>query len=57
LPHELVTGIEANSISSRWTDSSLRNVRACVGIVGYADLRLGEAAKPVLEAQIGAGGG
>jgi predicted TIM-barrel fold metal-dependent hydrolase len=31
--------------------------RACAGIVGFVDLRLGEAAAPVLEAQIAAGGG
>lgn len=33
------------------------DVRACAGIVGHADLRLGEAVGPVLDAHVQAGGG
>src|SRR3546814_3210256 len=31
--------------------------RVCAGIVGHADLRLGAAVRPVLEAHVAAGGG
>ena len=33
------------------------DVRACAGIVGHADLKLGDAVREVLEAHIAAGGG
>lgn len=49
---EFVAGVAAMSASSQYGKT-----RICEGIVGYADLNLGAAARPVLEAQIKAGGG
>jgi predicted TIM-barrel fold metal-dependent hydrolase len=50
---EFVNGVAAMSASGRYG-----KLRACAGIVGYADLqRLGAGVDPVLEAQIRAGGG
>jgi L-fuconolactonase len=49
---EFVNGIAAMSASGGYGD-----IRACAGIVGYADLTLGEDVKPVLEAHIAAGNG
>ena len=49
---EFVNGVAAMSASGTYGD-----FRACAGIVGKADLLLGEAVKPVLEAHIQAGGG
>ena len=46
---EFVQGIAAESASGRYGD-----LRAAAGIVGTADLRLGERVAPVLEAQIAA---
>src|SRR5881396_1420526 len=46
---EFVQGIAAESASGRYGD-----LRAAVGIVGTADLRLGDRVVPVLEAQIAA---
>ncbi len=50
--NEFVNGIAAMSASGRYGKS-----RLCAGIVGHADLMLGDKAKPVLEALIAAGGG
>jgi predicted TIM-barrel fold metal-dependent hydrolase len=49
---EFVNGVAAMSASGGYGES-----RACAGIVGHADLNLGERVRPVLEAHIGAGGG
>lgn len=48
---EYVNGAAAASASGMFGDS-----RVCAGIVGYADLRLGAAVAPVLEAHMRAGG-
>ena len=49
---EFVNGVAAMSASGVYGP-----MRACAGIVGRADLLLGDAVKPVLEAHIAAGGG
>ena len=49
---EFVNGIAAMSASGRYGKA-----RLCAGIVGHADLMLGDAARPVLEALIAAGNG
>lgn len=49
---EFVNGVAAMSASGLYGD-----LRACAGIVGKADLMLGDAVTPVLEAHIHAGGG
>jgi len=49
---EFVNGVAAMSASGLYGD-----MRACAGIVGKADLLLGDAVQPVLEAHIRAGGG
>jgi predicted TIM-barrel fold metal-dependent hydrolase len=49
---EFVNGVAAMSASGVYG-----RARACAGIVGHVDLMLGEAARPVLEAQIHAGNG
>ena len=49
---EFVNGIAAMSASGVYGD-----MRACAGIVGHADLLLGEAVTEVLEAHVQAGGG
>ncbi len=49
---EFVNGIAAMSASGRYGPS-----RVAAGIVGFADLTLGDAVAPVLEAQVAAGGG
>jgi L-fuconolactonase len=49
---EFVNGIAAMSASGHYGAA-----RLCAGIVGFADLTLGARVAPVLEAQIGAGGG
>jgi L-fuconolactonase len=49
---EFVNGVAAMSASGTYGD-----VRACAGIVGHADLRLGDAVTEVLEAHLQAGGG
>ena len=49
---EFVNGVAAMSASGTYGE-----MRACAGIVGKADLLLGDAVKPVLEAHIKAGGG
>ena len=49
---EFINGIAAMSASGRYGKS-----RLCAGIVGHADLRLGDRVQPVLEALIAAGNG
>jgi predicted TIM-barrel fold metal-dependent hydrolase len=49
---EFVNGVAAMSASGIYGP-----IRACAGIVGHADLTLGAAVEPVLEAHIRAGGG
>jgi len=49
---EFVNGVAAMAASGTFGD-----VRACAGIVGNVDLRLGDTVEPVLEAHIRAGGG
>jgi L-fuconolactonase len=49
---EFVNGVAAMSASGLYGE-----MRACAGIVGKADLLLGDAAAPVLEAHLKAGGG
>lgn len=49
---EFLNGAAAISASGNYGDA-----RLCAGIVGHADLRLGDAVKSVLEAHIRAGGG
>ena len=49
---EFVNGVAAMSASGLYGPS-----RACAGIVGHADLKLGPAVKAVLEAETAAGGG
>src|SRR5262245_44852122 len=49
---EFVNGISAMSASGRYGKS-----RLCAGIIGHADLTLGDRARPVLEALIAAGNG
>ncbi|HEY5289719.1 MAG TPA: amidohydrolase family protein, partial [Caulobacteraceae bacterium] len=49
---EFVNGVAAMSASGVYGE-----VRACAGIVGHADLKLGAAVREVLEAHIAAGGG
>ena len=49
---EFVNGVAAMSASGQYGAT-----RACAGIVGFADLMLGDAVRPVLEAHLGAGGG
>jgi predicted TIM-barrel fold metal-dependent hydrolase len=49
---EFVAGVAAMSESGIYGPT-----RVCAGIVGHADLRLGEGVRPVLEAHVAAGGG
>jgi predicted TIM-barrel fold metal-dependent hydrolase len=49
---EFVAGVAAMSASGIYGEA-----RACASIVGHADLMLGEAVTPVLEAHLAAGGG
>jgi predicted TIM-barrel fold metal-dependent hydrolase len=49
---EFVNGVAAMSASGVYGE-----VRACAGIVGHADLKLGAAVREVLEAHVAAGGG
>ena len=49
---EFVTGVAAQSASGQYG-----RLRACAGIVGMADLMLGDAVAPVLEAHLRAAGG
>lgn len=47
----------ANGIAAMTESGSYGHLRACAGIVAFADLLLGDGAAPVLEAQIAAGNG
>jgi len=47
----------ANGVAAMAASGLYGNTRVCAGIVGYADLMLGAAVEPVLEAMIMAGGG
>ena len=49
---EFVNGVAAMAASRLYGD-----MRACAGIVGHADLALGDAVAPVLDAHLAAGGG
>src|SRR5436309_6492326 len=49
---EFANGVAAMSASGGYGGAAI-----CAGIVGHANLLLGEAARPVLEAEIAAGGG
>ncbi|MBS7811688.1 amidohydrolase family protein [Roseococcus sp. XZZS9] len=46
----------ANGVAAMCASGGYGKVQVCAGIVGFADLRLGEAVKPVLEAHLRAGG-
>ena len=46
----------ANGVAAMCASGAYGPVRACAGIVGAADLRLGDAVRPVLEAHLRAGG-
>ena len=45
----------ANGVAAMCASGSYGDIRVCAGIVGFADLTLGEAVRPVLEAHIRAG--
>jgi predicted TIM-barrel fold metal-dependent hydrolase len=47
----------ANGIAAMCASGTYGDIRVCAGIVGFADLRLGDAVRPVLEAHVAAGGG
>ncbi len=47
----------ANGIAAMSASGAYGPVRVCAGIVGFADLRLGDAVRPVLEAHLAAAGG
>jgi predicted TIM-barrel fold metal-dependent hydrolase len=47
----------ANGVAAMCASGGYGQVRVCAGIVGFADLRLGDAVRPVLEAHVTAGGG
>jgi predicted TIM-barrel fold metal-dependent hydrolase len=47
----------ANRIASQSASGSYGEARICAGIVGYADLLLGDMVRPVLEAHVRAAGG
>ncbi len=47
----------ANGVAAMCASGIYGEVRVCAGIVGHADLTLGDAVRPVLEAHIAAGGG
>jgi L-fuconolactonase len=47
----------ANGVAAVCASGTYGNLRACAGIVGYADLLRGDAVQPVLEAHISAAGG
>jgi len=47
----------ANGVAAMSASGVYGKPRACAGIVGFADLRLGEEARPVLDALVHAGGG
>src|SRR5207248_9079568 len=47
----------ANGVAAGSASAGFGNTQVCAGIVAYADLMLGAAVEPVLEAMIAAGGG
>ncbi|MBS0530485.1 MAG: amidohydrolase [Proteobacteria bacterium] len=47
----------ANGVAAMSASGGYGPAKICAGIVGHVDLRLGDAAKPVLEAEIAAGNG
>jgi L-fuconolactonase len=47
----------ASEIATRSVSGGRHDVQVCAGIIGYADLKLGDRVRPVLEAHLGAGGG
>ena len=47
----------ANGVAAMCASGIYGDVRVCAGIVGHANLALGAAVRPVLEAHIAAGGG
>lgn len=47
----------ANGVAAMCDSGAYGSVRLCAGIVGFADLRLADALRPVLEAHIAAAGG
>jgi L-fuconolactonase len=47
----------ANGVAAMCASATYGDVRVCAAIVGFADLRLGDAVRPVLEAHIAAAGG
>ena len=57
-PMRVVGEVEfANGVAAMYASGRFGPMRACTGIVGYAELMLGGAVRDVLEAQIAAGGG
>ena len=56
-PDELLPVGETEFVATVAAASEARTFRACAGIVGHADCRLGEAIEPVLQAHVAAGGG
>lgn len=47
----------ANGVAAMFASGGYGKARACAAIVGYVDLHLGDAVRPVLEAHIAAAGG
>ncbi len=57
-PMKVVGEVEfANGVAAMYASGRFGPMRACAGIVGYAELMLGGAVRDVLEAQIATGGG
>ncbi len=57
-PMKVVGEVEfANGVAAKYASGRFGSMRACAGIVGYAELTLGSAVREVLQAQIAAGGG
>ena len=57
-PMKVVGEVEfAGGVAAMYASGRFGNIRACAGIVGYAELMLGAAVRDVLEAQIAAGSG
>jgi L-fuconolactonase len=56
-PHDMRPVGETEFVASIARDSESLSFRACAGIVGHADCRLGDRIEPVLQAHVEAGGG
>ncbi len=57
-PMRVVGEVEfASGVAAMYASGRFGKIRACAGIVGYAELMLGAAVREVLEAQIAAGSG